>query len=93
VPLRPLSGSSVSAAPLLAWKPAKGVSYYNVQLFRNGRRVLTAWPSEPSYRVPVARLLPGTYVWYVWPALATRATPRFAALIGRATFVYSPGSG
>lgn len=90
VPLRPLSGSSVSAAPLLAWKPVKGVSYYNVQLFRNGRRVLTAWPSQPSWRIPAGTLLPGTYVWYVWPALATRATPRFAGLIGRATFVYAP---
>jgi hypothetical protein len=91
VPLRPLSGSSVSAAPLLTWKPTKGASYYNVQLFRNGRRVLVGWPSQPSYRIPAGTLLPGTYVWYVWPALeATRAT-RFAAMIGRATFVYSPG--
>jgi hypothetical protein len=92
VPLRPLSGSFVSAAPLLAWKPTKGASYYNVQLFRNGKRVLVAWPSQPAYRIPAGTLLPGTYVWYVWPALeATRVTPRFADLIGRATFVYSPG--
>jgi hypothetical protein len=90
VPLRPLSGSSVSAAPLLAWKATKGASYYNVQLFRNGKRVLVAWPSQPSYRLPTGTLRPGTYVWFVWPALeATRATPRFGDLIGRATFVYS----
>jgi hypothetical protein len=90
VPLRPLTGSLLSAAPLLTWRPWQGAKYYNVQLFRNGRRVFTAWPSQPSYRIPAAMLSPGTYVWYVWPAVATRATPRFAALIGRATFVYSP---
>jgi hypothetical protein len=90
VPLRPLSGSSVRAAPLLSWKPTKGASYYNVQLFRNGKRVLVAWPSQPSYRLPTGTLRPGTYVWFVWPALeVTRATPRFGDLIGRATFVYS----
>jgi hypothetical protein len=91
VPLRPLSGSSVSAAPLLTWKPTKGASYYNVQLFRNGKRVLVAWPSQASYQLQAGTLLPGTYVWFVWPALEPRrAAPRFADLIGRATFVY-PG--
>ena len=89
VPLRPISGSSVSEAPLLTWKPRKGASYYNLQLFRNGRRVLIAWPSRPSFRVPAPVLSPGTYVWFVWPALQARhATPRFADLIGRATFNY-----
>jgi hypothetical protein len=89
VPLRPISGSSVSAAPLLTWKPWKGASYYNLQLFRNGRRVLIAWPSRPSFRVPAAMLRPGTYVWFVWPALQVHHTaPRFADLIGRATFDY-----
>ena len=89
VPLRPISGSSVSEAPLLTWKPRKGAAYYNLQLFRNGRRVLIAWPSRPSLRVPAPALSPGTYVWFVWPALlASHATPRFADLIGRATFNY-----
>jgi hypothetical protein len=89
VPLRPISGSSVSEAPLLTWKPRKGASYYNLQLFRNGRRVLIAWPSSPSFRVPAPALSPGTYVWFVWPALLARhAAPRFADLIGRATFTY-----
>ena len=62
VPLRPLSGSSVSTAPRLTWKATKGASYYNLQVFRNGKRVLVAWPSRPSYRLPAGTLLPGTYV-------------------------------
>ena len=34
-------------------------------------------------------LRPGTYVWYVWPAVKGRHSgAKFAELIGRATFVY-----
>lgn len=91
VPLRPISGSYVGTAPVLTWKPSKGASYYNVQVFRNGKRVLVAWPSQPSYRIPTGALSPGTYVWFVWPAIGTtRADPRFGGLIGRAVFVF-PG--
>jgi hypothetical protein len=34
-------------------------------------------------------LTPGTYVWFVWPAVAPKhAPPKFAARIGRGTFTY-----
>jgi hypothetical protein len=90
IPLRPLTGSVVrGSAPLLSWKPKHGSAYYNVQLFRNGRRILTVWPAHASYRIPAGRLTSGNYVWYVWPALRSGGSrPRFAKLIGRATFVY-----
>jgi hypothetical protein len=89
IPLRPLTGSVVPAAPLLSWKPEPGTAYYNVQLFHNGKRVLVDWPSRPSYRIPSGKLEPGTYVWYVWPAIRHKgAIPTFGTLIGRATFVF-----
>jgi hypothetical protein len=89
IPMRPLNGSSIHTAPLLSWEPKKGAAYYNLQVFRAGRRVLLAWPSTPSYRLPAEMLQPGTYVWFVWPAFErTHSTPRFADLIGRATFAY-----
>jgi hypothetical protein len=88
IPLRPLSGSVVVAAPRLSWKPRAGSAYYNVQVFRNGTRVLVGWPARNSYDVPAGALTPGTYVWFVWPAVSSGgATPAFADLIGRATFV------
>jgi hypothetical protein len=91
VPMRPISGSAIHAAPLLTWAAKKGATYYNLQVFKRGRRVLTAWPRHPSYHVPAGKLEPGTYVWFVWPAMGTTvAAPRFSQLIGRATFVYSP---
>jgi hypothetical protein len=89
IPLRPLTGSVLHAPPLLTWKPKVGTAYYNLQLYRNGKRVLVVWPSHPAYRIPASTLTSGTYVWFVWPALRSGgATPTFASLIGRATFVY-----
>ena len=89
IPLRPTTGSSVSTAPRLTWKPQPGAVYYNVQLYRNGSRVFTAWPGEAAVSIPRGKLLPGTYVWFVWPAVKRGgSTPAFGKLIGRATFVY-----
>jgi hypothetical protein len=77
------------SAPRLSWKPKHGSAYYNVQLYRNGKRILTVWPSHASFRIPPGLLTTGNYVWYVWPALRSGgSTPTFASLIGRATFVY-----
>lgn len=88
IPLRPLSGSVVGAAPRLTWKARAGSAYYNVQLFLKGKRVLVGWPSRASYDVPAGTLAPGKYVWFVWPAVRSGgSSPTFADLIGRATFV------
>jgi hypothetical protein len=88
IPLRPVTGSVVGSAPRLTWKAKERTVYYNVQLFRNGKRVLVRWPSRPFLSLPATRLSPGTYVWYVWPAVRHKgATPTFGSLIGRATFV------
>ena len=62
--------------PLLSWKAKKGSAYYNLQLYRKGKRVLVVWPSHASYRIPAGTLEPGTYVWYVWPASGAGARRR-----------------
>ena len=88
IPLRPLSGSVVDETPRLTWKPQIGSTYYNVQLYRNGKRVLVGWPTSPSFDVPAGKLEPGTYVWFVWPAVASGGgEPTFADQLGRAVFV------
>jgi hypothetical protein len=88
IPLRPLTGSVLHSVPLLTWQAKKDSAYYNLQIYRNGKRVLVAWPSHASYRPPASVLVPGTYVWYVWPALRNGGSATFSSLIGRATFVY-----
>ncbi len=89
IPLRPTTGSSVGTAPRLTWKPQTATAYYNVQLFHNGSRVLIGWPTHAAFSIPSGKLEPGTYVWFVWPAVRhSRVAPTFGKLIGRATFVY-----
>jgi hypothetical protein len=92
---RPAAGARVSAPPVLAWTPVSRATYYNVQLYRNGRKILTAWPNDASYRLRTSwrfggrtqRLAPGTYRWYVWPGFGSRTAQRYGKLIGTRTFV------
>lgn len=89
IPLRPLTGTLVSTPPRMTWQAEAGVAYYNIQVFRNGRRVLVGWPSAASYQLPEYLLQPGVYTWFVWPAFKhAGAAPTFGDLIGRATFVF-----
>lgn len=92
---RPEAGAAVRAPLVLAWKAAAGASYYNVQLHRNGIKVLTSWPKAATLRIgrtwryagKVQRLEPGRYRWYVWGARGTRAKPQYGKLLGSSTFV------
>ena len=44
--LTPAKRAVLAAPPLLSWTPVRGARYYNVQLFRDGRKILSAWPRE-----------------------------------------------
>ena len=37
---------TMKSPPTLVWAPAKSASYYNLQLIRAGRKVMSAWPSR-----------------------------------------------
>ena len=92
--LSPPSGSQLTAPPLLRWTVVLGASYYNVQLFRGGEKVLSTWPSGASLRLSPSwsfgnshfRLRPGHYRWFVWPGFGPRAAARYGPMIGTATF-------
>jgi hypothetical protein len=94
--LSPAPGEQVTSPPTLVWTPVKKASYYNVQLIRGGRRVLSAWPVRPSFRLPRTwlykgrryRLRPGAYRWYVWPGFGRITAARYARQpLGSSTFV------
>jgi hypothetical protein len=93
--LSPGFQSRVSRAPLLRWREIKRASYYNVQLFRKGKKILSAWPTKAHYQVRTAwryrgrrhRLMPGTYWWYVWAGYGHRSEHRYGKLLGRRSFV------
>jgi hypothetical protein len=90
----PRDGSIVSRPPLLAWAAVPRAGYYNVQLYRSGKKVLSAWPTVPRLQLRRTwtygrrqRLDRGTYRWYVWPGFGDRARGRYGQLLGYGTFV------
>jgi hypothetical protein len=84
--------------PLLRWRRVRGADYYNVQLFRDGRKILSAWPRharlqlKPSWTFRGHRyhLTGARYRWYVWPGYGSRGNERYGRMIRTATFRFTP---
>ena len=98
----PKPGARVTGPPLLRWIPAAPAGYFNVQLYRDGTKILSAWPNDVrlqlaprwSFGNHTFTLRPGVYTWYVWPGLGARADVRYGELLGRSSFVVvkAPGA-
>jgi hypothetical protein len=100
-PLRaPAEKARVSSPPTLRWVPVRKASFYNVQMFRNGRKVLSKWPARA--RLQLRRkwvwngrrraLVPGTYRWFVWPAYKRKGGGiRYGRSLGFSDFVVPAG--
>jgi len=92
----PFPGESVTSPLRLFWVPVKGAKYYNVQLIK-GHKVLSAWPTRASFKVPHKwvyrghhyKLRHGVYRWYVWPGIGARARAKYGRLLGSSTFRYA----
>jgi hypothetical protein len=93
--LAPTPGAQMSTPPLLRWTSVHGASYYNVQLFRGKRKVLSMWPGSASLQLQTTwrfhrhrlHFAPGTYRWYVWPGYGKRSGAHYGHRIGSSTFV------
>lgn len=93
----PSAGARVTAPPLLRWRKPVKAHFFNVQVYRHGRKVLSAWPTRARFRLHRSwtfagrnyRLKPGAYTWLVWPAFGSQAKPRYGKLLGQSTFVFS----
>jgi HYR domain-containing protein len=96
--LAPLSGAKLHAAPQLRWLPTAGAAYYNVQLYRNGTKVLSIWPVSSKLQLVKAwkylghtyTLAPGSYRWYVWAGFGARSARKYSPLLGQAIFIVAP---
>lgn len=83
-----------TSLPLLVWKPVRKASYYNVQVFRQGRKVLSAWPEPPQRRLERRwtfggthhKLTEGRYCWYVWPGYGNRSRHQYGKRLGASCF-------
>jgi hypothetical protein len=95
--LVPAAGAGVPDPPMLRWTPVRGAGYYNVQLFRGKRKVLSVWPARPRLQLDGSwrfagerrRLVAGhTYRWFVWPGRGPRAANDYGPLVGTRTFTF-----
>jgi hypothetical protein len=92
--LNPPRGARVHRPPTLVWKKVRRASYYNVQLYRGARKVLSTWPRRTKLRLRrhwryagrLQRLVPGRYRWYVWPGYGRRSAHRYGRLLGGSHF-------
>jgi hypothetical protein len=90
----PRNGSIVHGVPTFRWAAVRGASFYNIQLYRNGAKILSAWPAKARrtlgrrwlYLGHRYKLRRGLYVWYVWPGFGARAHSRYGQLLGEGTF-------
>jgi hypothetical protein len=93
--LAPKDGARLHAPARLRWRPVRKASFYNVQLYRGGKKVLSTWPPSASLRLGRSweygghryRLKAGRYTWYVWPGFGPLAHSRYGRLLGQSSFV------
>ena len=90
----PRNGAVVHSPPVLRWAAVRKASFYNVQVYNRGQKILSAWPVR-AHRALVRRwvysgrghtLRKGTYVWWVWPGFGPKARSRYGQLLGQGTF-------
>jgi hypothetical protein len=98
--LRPFAGERIkltrdaASLPLLVWKPARRARYYNVQVFRGGRKILSDWPERTqrrlerrwTYRGTGYKLTAGRYCWRVWPGYGKRSQRQYGKQLGTSCF-------
>jgi hypothetical protein len=85
----------------LRWNAVAGATYYNLVLWRDGKRVLDLWPTSPRVVVPStsikhgtqARLSPGRYLWFVYPGFGAKPAHQYGALAGSGVLVVQPKGG
>jgi hypothetical protein len=92
--LAPGAGAAVKGPVRLAWTPVRGAVLYNVQLWRGGRKILSAWPHRARlglrarwrYGGRAYALSSGTYQWFVWPAFGRRPRVTYGPALGASEF-------
>jgi len=101
----PKHGAAVSRPPLLTWRTVPGATYYNAQLLRiaadgSSTKVLSVWPVKNRFQLSRTwryagkkqRLSAGTYEWFVWAGVGSRAAQKYTPLLGWSRFIVRPAT-
>jgi hypothetical protein len=75
--------------PVIAWRAVRGAAYYDLVLWREGRRVRDLWPRTPQ--LALVSLAPGRYLWFAYPGFGPRSAGRFGPLAGSGSVVVRAG--
>jgi hypothetical protein len=94
--LSPKNGARLKSAPLFTWRATTGALFYNLQVYRNGHKILSVWPRRARFKMSkrwkfsrrAYRLRRATYTWIVWPAFGVQAKPRYGKALGQRSFRY-----
>ena len=95
---RPAAGALVTAPPVFGWARAAKATYYNLQLYRNGVKILSVWPTGRAFALKRSwawagkryTFGAGSYHWYVWPGYGRQAKRTYGALLGDSVFQVQP---
>jgi HYR domain len=90
----PKDGARLRKAPKLSWVATSEASYYNVQLFRGDKKILSIWPVKSTvslknkwkYEGHTYKLSSAVYRWYVWPGFGARKAVDYGEMLGFSTF-------
>ena len=95
--LRPFIDTELQELPVLSWGKVRHASYYNLQLFKGTKKVMSIWPKSTKAQVPGSwkynghkqTLSPGLYRWYVWPGYGSMKHRKYGKLVGSSTFRFT----
>jgi HYR domain len=92
--LAPTYDAIVHSPPLVDWRSVRHATYYNMQLWRDGRKLLSVWPVRSQYRLRSTwtfqgrrnMLAGGRVTVYVWAGFGPKAAANYGPLYGRTRF-------
>jgi HYR domain len=92
--LSPPYGAVLHSPPLIDWTRVRNATYFNLQLWRHGRKILSVWPLTSSYRLRATWTFngrhyafePGRYIVYVWPGFGAKSAVDYGPLLGWTSF-------
>ena len=92
--LKPAFGSLHNSSPLVDWTFVRDAAFFNLQLWRDGRKILSVWPVRSAERLPANWSFNGKryslrsdrYRVYVWAAFGSRPHTHYGPLLGWTEF-------
>jgi HYR domain len=92
--LKPQYNASVDAPVLIDWTTVRDATYFNMQVWRQGRKILSVWPLRSQFRLRSSWTYNGNryvlghdrYFVYVWPGYGSKVKANYGSLLGWSAF-------